>query len=106
MARKRSITVWLDREDAEALARARKDGLAASDLIRRACASSLRATTGIVVRPRPGLSSQLTPSWARSRRSSGIWKGEPFSVRTFLCAHLPRAAGSSRRSHRAAIVLV
>jgi hypothetical protein len=35
MARKRSITVWLDREDAEALARARKDGLAASDLIRR-----------------------------------------------------------------------
>ena len=35
MARKRTTTVRLDREDAEALARARKDGLAASDLIRR-----------------------------------------------------------------------
>ena len=35
MARKLTTTVRLDREDAEALARARKDGLAASDLIRR-----------------------------------------------------------------------
>jgi hypothetical protein len=35
MARKVSTTVRLDREDAEALARARKDGLAASDLIRK-----------------------------------------------------------------------
>jgi Arc/MetJ-type ribon-helix-helix transcriptional regulator len=34
MARKLSTTVRLDREDAEALARARKDGLSASDLIR------------------------------------------------------------------------
>jgi hypothetical protein len=33
MARKVTTTVRLDREDAEALARARKDGLAASDLI-------------------------------------------------------------------------
>ncbi len=35
MARKLSTTVRLDPEDAEALARARKDGLAASDLIRK-----------------------------------------------------------------------
>jgi len=35
MARKLITTVRLDREDAEALARARKDGLAASDLIRK-----------------------------------------------------------------------
>jgi len=35
MARKLSTTVRLDREDAEALARARKDGLATSDLIRK-----------------------------------------------------------------------
>ncbi len=35
MARKPTITVRLDREDAEALARARKDGLAASEPIRR-----------------------------------------------------------------------
>ncbi len=35
MARKLTTTVRLDREDAEALARARKDGLAASDLIRK-----------------------------------------------------------------------
>ena len=35
MARKLSTTVRLDREDAEALARARKDGLSASDLIRK-----------------------------------------------------------------------
>ena len=35
MARKLTTTVRLDREDAEALARARKDGLTASDLIRR-----------------------------------------------------------------------
>jgi Arc/MetJ-type ribon-helix-helix transcriptional regulator len=35
MARKVTTTVRLDREDAEALARARKDGLAASDLIRK-----------------------------------------------------------------------
>jgi len=35
MARKLTTTVRLDREDAEALARARKDGFAASDLIRR-----------------------------------------------------------------------
>lgn len=35
MARKFTTTVRLDKEDAEALARARKDGLAASDLIRR-----------------------------------------------------------------------
>ncbi len=33
MARKITTTVPLDREDAEALARARKDGLVASDLI-------------------------------------------------------------------------
>lgn len=35
MARKRITTVRLDPEDAEALARARRDGLAASDLIRK-----------------------------------------------------------------------
>lgn len=35
MARKRITTVRLDPEDARALARARKDGLAASDLIRK-----------------------------------------------------------------------
>jgi hypothetical protein len=35
MARKFSTTVRLDPEDAEALARARRDGLAASDLIRK-----------------------------------------------------------------------
>ncbi len=35
MARKVTTTVRLDSEDAEALARARKDGLAASDLIRK-----------------------------------------------------------------------
>ncbi len=35
MARKLAATVRLDREDAEALARARKDGLEPSDLIRR-----------------------------------------------------------------------
>jgi hypothetical protein len=35
MARKLTTTVRLDREDAEALARARKDGLAGSDLIRK-----------------------------------------------------------------------
>jgi hypothetical protein len=35
MARKLSTTVRLDPEDAEALARARRDGLAASDLIRK-----------------------------------------------------------------------
>jgi hypothetical protein len=35
MARKLITTVRLDREDAEALARARKDGLAASELIRK-----------------------------------------------------------------------
>jgi hypothetical protein len=35
MARRFTTTVRLDGEDAEALARARKDGLAASDLIRR-----------------------------------------------------------------------
>ena len=35
MARKFTTTVRLDREDAEALARARKDGFPASDLIRR-----------------------------------------------------------------------
>lgn len=35
MARKLTVTVRLDREDAEALARARKDGLAASELIRK-----------------------------------------------------------------------
>ena len=35
MARKLTTTVRLDPEDAEALARARKDGLAASDLIRK-----------------------------------------------------------------------
>ncbi len=35
MARKLTTTVRLDREDVEALARARKDGLAASDLIRK-----------------------------------------------------------------------
>jgi Arc/MetJ-type ribon-helix-helix transcriptional regulator len=35
MARKLSTTVRLDREDVEALERARKDGLSASDLIRR-----------------------------------------------------------------------
>jgi len=36
MARKRTTTtIRLDREDLEALARARKDGLSASDLIRR-----------------------------------------------------------------------
>ncbi len=35
MARKLTTTVRLDREDAAALARARKDGLAASDLIRK-----------------------------------------------------------------------
>jgi hypothetical protein len=35
MARKVTTTVRLDREDAEALARARKDGLVASDLIRK-----------------------------------------------------------------------
>lgn len=35
MARKRSTTVRLDAEDVEALARARADGLPASDLIRQ-----------------------------------------------------------------------
>ncbi len=35
MARKLTTTVRLDPEDAAALARARKDGLAASDLIRK-----------------------------------------------------------------------
>ncbi len=35
MSRKFSTTVRLDREDAQALSRARKDGLAASDLIRK-----------------------------------------------------------------------
>lgn len=35
MARKRSTTVRLDAEDVEALARARADGLSASDLIRQ-----------------------------------------------------------------------
>lgn len=35
MARKISTTVRLDPEDAEALARARKDGLTASDLVRK-----------------------------------------------------------------------
>ncbi len=35
MARKLITTVRLDPEDAEALARARRDGLAASDLIRK-----------------------------------------------------------------------
>ncbi len=35
MARKQTTTVRLDPEDAEALARARRDGLAASDLIRK-----------------------------------------------------------------------
>ena len=35
MARKRSTTVRLDAEDVEALARARTDGLSASDLIRQ-----------------------------------------------------------------------
>jgi hypothetical protein len=35
MARKLRTTVRLDPEDAEALARARRDGLASSDLIRR-----------------------------------------------------------------------
>jgi hypothetical protein len=35
MARKLSTTVRLDPEDAQALARARKDGLSAADLIRR-----------------------------------------------------------------------
>jgi Arc/MetJ-type ribon-helix-helix transcriptional regulator len=35
MSRKHATTVRLDPEDAEALARARADGLSASDLIRR-----------------------------------------------------------------------
>ena len=35
MARKLTTTVRLDREDVMALARARKDGLAAADLIRK-----------------------------------------------------------------------
>jgi len=35
MARKLTTTVRLDPEDAEALARARKDGFSASDLIRK-----------------------------------------------------------------------
>jgi hypothetical protein len=35
MARKLTTTVRLDREDAEALARARADGVSASELIRR-----------------------------------------------------------------------
>jgi len=35
MARKLTTTVRLDPEDAEALARARKDGLSSSDLIRK-----------------------------------------------------------------------
>jgi hypothetical protein len=34
MARKLTTTVRLDREDAEALAKAREDGLSASDLLR------------------------------------------------------------------------
>jgi hypothetical protein len=55
MARKLSTTVRLDPEDAEALARARKDGLAASDLIRK----GLRVVAARYYRHRRGPSTGL-----------------------------------------------
>jgi Arc/MetJ-type ribon-helix-helix transcriptional regulator len=96
MARKLTTTVRLDRVDAEALERARKDGLSASELIRH----GLRVVAARYYRGRrPPTTRLLFVSDSKLGDESALFRAVEISAR-FASSRALRKTSSARRKGR------